>query len=134
MQLLDVILLALLAFVPITASAPQQQEVELCRQLAPRLSKERGGKFTTEARLWDDTRVDLLSDEYAVEVDYAHKWAECIGQALYYGHVTDRQPVCLLLAAGATESQYVYRCQTVCEAHDIKLWVVQIDANGELRK
>lgn len=113
---------------------PERRETELCKELVPRLNQERGGKWETEHRLWDGTRVDLLSDEYAVEVDYAGKWAKCIGQALYYGHVTDRQPVCLLLAAGTTENHFVYRCQTVCEAHGIQLWVVQIDANGDLKK
>lgn len=109
----------------ITAPAPHD-EVDICKQLAPQLSKQYGGKFVTEYHLWDETRVDLLSDDYAVEVDYAEKWAECIGQALYYSHLTDRQAVCLLLSAGEKDSRFIYRCQTVCEAHGIKLWVHEL--------
>jgi hypothetical protein len=29
-----------------------------------------------EVRLWDGTRVDLLSDEFVIEVDWAPKWGE----------------------------------------------------------
>ena len=55
----------------------------------------RGGVM--EYKLNDKTRVDCLTDKLAVEVDYANKWAECIGQALYYGKMTNRQPACVLI-------------------------------------
>ena len=45
----------------------------------------------------DRTRVDCLTDTHAVEFDFANKWAECIGQALYYGLRTNKQPTCLLI-------------------------------------
>lgn len=50
-----------------------------------------------EYKLSDKTRVDCLTDTLAVEVDFANKWAECIGQAIYYGRMTKRQPACLLI-------------------------------------
>ncbi|MCQ2754320.1 MAG: hypothetical protein MJ231_04635, partial [bacterium] len=31
----------------------------------------------------DFTRVDCLTDDYAVEFDFANKWAESVGQALH---------------------------------------------------
>lgn len=45
----------------------------------------------------DFTRVDCLTDKYAVEFDFANKWAECIGQALYYSQRTGRTPACVLI-------------------------------------
>ena len=45
----------------------------------------------------DKTRVDCLTPTLAVEIDFANKWAECIGQALYYGKMTNRQPACVLI-------------------------------------
>lgn len=54
-------------------------------------------KGVTEYRLSDKTRVDCLTDSLAVEVDFAPKWHECIGQALYYGRMTKRQPACVLI-------------------------------------
>lgn len=43
-----------------------------------------------EYRLSDNTRVDCMTDTLAVEFDLANKWAECIGQALYYGKQTKK--------------------------------------------
>lgn len=50
-----------------------------------------------EYKLDDKTRVDCLTDTLAVEVDFAPKWHECIGQALYYGRKTKRTPACVLI-------------------------------------
>lgn len=51
----------------------------------------------TEYVLDDGTRVDCLLPNMAVEFDFAPKWAECIGQALYYGKKTNRNSVCILI-------------------------------------
>ena len=39
----------------------------------------------------DFTRVDCLTDKYAVEFDFANKWAESIGQALHYQLMTGKK-------------------------------------------
>lgn len=44
----------------------------------------------TEVILNDKARVDCLTLNYAVEVDFAPKWAESIGQSLYYASVTKK--------------------------------------------
>lgn len=54
-------------------------------------------KGVMEYRLNDNTRVDCLTDTLAVEFDFANKWAECIGQALYYGQKTGKTPACVLI-------------------------------------
>ena len=50
-----------------------------------------------EYRLDDGTRVDLLLREYACEIDWSNKWAEGIGQAIYYSKKTGKEPLVLLL-------------------------------------
>lgn len=40
----------------------------------------------------DGTRCDILTDEYAIEVDFANKWAEAIGQALNYAIQFNKMP------------------------------------------
>lgn len=50
-----------------------------------------------EYKLNDKTRVDCLLPKMAVEFDFANKWHECIGQALYYGQKTNRIPACVLI-------------------------------------
>ena len=37
-----------------------------------------------EQSLLDRTRIDCLTDEYAMEVDFSKKWAESVGQSLNY--------------------------------------------------
>jgi len=97
-------------------------EVEEVGRLAPKYSAE------TEVRQWDGTRVDMVTDEYAIEVDWPRKWAEAIGQSLYYAEVTGKKPGIILLVKDMdSERRYVYRCQTVCAKHSIKLFVEMVD-------
>lgn len=42
-------------------------------------------------------RIDCLTDQYAIEVDYAPKWKESIAQARWYGFQTDKAPAILLI-------------------------------------
>jgi len=78
-----------------------------------------------EVVLWDGTRVDLVSDTRAWEVDWPVKWAEAIGQALYYVEVTVKEPGIILLVRDMDrERRYVYRCAVVCAKYDIRLLVI----------
>jgi len=70
-----------------------------------------GGR--AEYVLPDRTRVDCLTDEYAVEVDFAPKWAEAIGQALYYASVTGKTPAVLLIIESPTDARYLLRLERV---------------------
>ena len=77
-----------------------------------------------EVRLWDMTRVDLLSAEYAYEVDWAHNFAEGVGQAVYYGKITHRKPGLILLVKDLVKEQrFVYRASIACEAAGVELFV-----------
>jgi len=87
-------------------------------QHAKELAQELQGQ--TEVRLWDRTRVDILTKEYAYEVDWASKWAESIGQSLYYAELTGKKPGIILLCK-KNEGRFIYRAQTVCAKHNIKL-------------
>lgn len=70
--------------------------------------KARGGVM--EYKLNDKTRVDCLLPTMAVEFDFANKWAECIGQALYYGQKTKRIPACvLIIEKGEKDLKYLRR-------------------------
>ncbi len=63
-----------------------------------------------EYKLNDKTRVDCLTDTLAVEVDFAPKWHECIGQALYYAKKTRRTPACVLIMEnGDSDMRFLYR-------------------------
>lgn len=111
-----------LGFVFAAAAVCHADELAEARRLAPKY------QAAVEVRLWDDTRVDLLSDEFAIEVDWAPKWAESIGQALYYAELTGKKPAVLLLVVDdPRERKHVYRAQTVCARHGIKLFVERVE-------
>lgn len=57
----------------------------------------------------DFTRVDCLTQQHAVEFDFANKWAECIGQAEHYAYMTGERGMCVLILDGMDwEKQLVY--------------------------
>ncbi len=62
-----------------------------------------------EYKLEDKTRVDCLTPKLAVEFDFAPKWHECIGQALYYGKKTKRIPACVLILENEDDTRFVKR-------------------------
>ena len=82
------------------------------------LAKMLGG--VAEFSLPERTRVDILTTTLAIEVDWVKKWPEAIGQAIYYGLRTDRQPAILLLLRGKpTEEKYLERARIA--TREIKL-------------
>jgi hypothetical protein len=75
-----------------------------------------------EYRLSDGSRIDCLLEEYAVEVEWAHKWTEAVGQSLYYAAVTQKKPAILLLVRGKKDSRYVQRLGVIQEELGITVW------------
>ena len=70
-------------------------------------------KGKIEYRLSDGTRIDCLTNEYAIEYDWAKKWAESIGQSLYYAKVTGKKPAVAIIMKSASDEKYIKRIQTV---------------------
>ena len=66
-----------------------------------------------EYRLPDKTRVDCLTDEYAIEFDWAKKWAESIGQSLYYAKMTGKKPAVAIIIKSDSDRKYIERIKTV---------------------
>lgn len=54
-------------------------------------------------------RVDCLTDTLAVEVDFANKWHQCLGQALDYAAHTRKTPACVLIVEKEKDWKYVRR-------------------------
>jgi len=77
----------------------------------------------TEVRLADGTRADIVTDKYAIEVDFGAKWAEAIGQALSYGIQLEKQPGVLLVINGEDEIRFLERLMNVAVEHGIQVWI-----------
>jgi hypothetical protein len=73
----------------------------------------------------DKTRVDCLTKNYAVEFDFANKWAEAIGQSYYYAIKTDRHPAVVLIIEKPSDFKYYYRIKKVADFLHFKLWYVK---------
>ena len=74
-------------------------------------------KGIIEYQLPDKTRVDCLTDEYAIEFDYAKKWAESIGQSLYYAKMTGKKPAVAIIVKKPTDKIYIERIKKVDKNH-----------------
>lgn len=76
-----------------------------------------------EAVLWDMTRVDCLAKDYAIEFDFAKKWAESVGQALYYSKMTGKAPAVTLILTSPLDYRYVKRVERL--DNGIKIFLVK---------
>jgi hypothetical protein len=73
----------------------------------------------------DRTRVDCLLDAYAIEVDFAQKWAESIGQSLYYASQTSRKAAVLLIMEDRQKDEkYLRRLEDVSHKYNIDIWTI----------
>ncbi len=69
----------------------------------------------TEYILPDKTRVDCLTNEYAIEFDWAKKWAESIGQSLYYSKKTGKKPAVAIIISNPSDYRYIQRIKDTDE-------------------
>lgn len=87
------------------------------------LCNELGGEM--EYVLKDKTRVDCLTDEYAIEVDFAKKWAEGIGQSLYYAHMTGKKPAVGFIINTKKDQRYFKRLNALAKKYEIKIFLIK---------
>lgn len=77
-------------------------------------------------------RIDLLSDDYAIEVDRLDKFHEAIGQALHYAKETGKKPAIAFYIAErqpGDEDKLKY-VTWLCGYYKIKVWFI----NEELER
>lgn len=90
-----------------------------------------GGRAQMEAPV-KYGRVDLVSSDYAIEVDRLENFHEAIGQALHYAKETGKKPA---VAFFVMDGQQGYRDKLkyvtwLCNYYKIKVWFI----NDELEK
>ena len=92
-----------------------------------------------EYELPDKTKVDLLTDKYAIEFDFANKKYEAVGQALHYGMMTGKIPkVVLILDNKYKDKQMIYyeRIKKIGEVYNFEVEfitddILNLDKNGK---
>lgn len=86
-------------------------------------SRERGAQ---EVVLNDKARVDCVTNSHAIEFDFADKWGESIGQALYYGAALNKKPgIVLIMENGNKDKKYLDRVNVVAKQHNITVWTMK---------
>lgn len=76
-----------------------------------------------EYKLSDKTRVDCLTNEYAIEVDWAKKWAEGVGQSLYYSHMTNKKAAIALISSSKNE-RFIKRVEKISNKFNIRIYII----------
>ncbi|MBA1443790.1 MAG: hypothetical protein FE835_02535 [Gammaproteobacteria bacterium] len=84
-----------------------------------------GGQM--EYRLPDRTRVDCLTDTHAVEFDFGKKWAEAIGQSLYYSLSTGKRAGVALILESDRDYKYWIRLNTTIDQYSLPIdaWIIR---------
>lgn len=73
----------------------------------------------------DKTRIDCLTDTHACEFDWAKKWYEGFGQALWYAHNTGKKPCLVLILKSDKDYKYFNRAKILSDKYDVKLLEVK---------
>lgn len=70
--------------------------------------------------------MDCLTDQYAVEFDFSNKWAEAVGQALYYSMKTGKKAGIVLIMNGNSSNEHLERLKRVVGHYrlGIKIWTI----------
>ena len=74
-----------------------------------------------EYRLPDKTRVDCLTSTHAVEHDFGSKWAEAIGQALFYSLSTGKRSGIVLIIDKEKEWRYWIRLNSTIDHFNLPI-------------
>gem|GEM_PF-579509 len=118
------------AFIVKPAPAPAAPEVWHERDYQAVWAAAHHGK--TEVRLPDAARIDIVTDTHAIEVDYAKKWGEAIGQALYYAAETGKTPgILLIIAPDGSDDRYVRRIRRAAEYWQLPIDLYFINKRGD---
>lgn len=100
---------------------PKLRETDWSKRIAADF-RAQGTPAETEFVCPDGSRVDVLTPDYAYEVEWGHsgKFKEAIGQAVLYGILTNRPPGIILLVDDKSQVDYL-RCAVVCGKLGIRL-------------
>lgn len=82
-----------------------------------------------EVIMKDGTRCDILTSTHAIEVDFARKWAEAIGQCLHYSSHTGKKPAVALIVLDQSDDKYINRVKQISSDFNLDIKIYQIDGN-----
>ena len=77
-----------------------------------------------EVELPEGPRVDCLTKTHAIEMDFARKWPEAIGQSLHYSLLTDKDAGIVLILKTPGDTHHLKAAEKVINHYQlpITLW------------
>lgn len=105
---------------PVEPTSPESKWTEA-------LAAQMEGK--TEVQV-DRGRVDVMTDNYAIEIDFLKKWHEGLGQAIHYGDESPRIGVLALIVDNPLKSDpeainLIKKIERLCIKKGVKLVLLQ---------
>lgn len=79
-----------------------------------------------EVVLPDQTRCDCLTSTHAIEFDFGKKWAEAIGQSLYYSLQTGKRAGIVLIIETESDRKFWIRLNSTVEHFNLPIDTWQI--------
>lgn len=67
----------------------------------------------------DGGRIDCETRYFVIEYDFSKKWAECLGQALFYAASKDKIGICSLIVEDNKDLKYVKKLQETIDYHNL---------------
>ena len=115
-------LIIFLLLIPCLASAKRLHHEKYYQDI---WCTDQGGR--AEVRMPDKTRCDCLTNTHAVEVDFAKKWYEALGQSLYYSMQTGKRAGILLIIEKPADLKYWLRLNSTIKHFDLPIdtWKIE---------
>ena len=101
---------------PSVPSSPKTYSENYYQEL---YAKKLGGR--TEVTMPDGTRCDILTDTHAIEVDFADKWAEAIGQSLNYAMQTGKKAGIVLVLKDRGDEKHLERLKEMTRLYSMDI-------------
>ena len=77
----------------------------------------------TEVVASNGTRCDILTNEYAIEVDFAKKWQEAVGQSLNYSVEFNKKAGILLILESEKDKVFLDRLTTLVAEKNLQITI-----------
>lgn len=106
------------------SAAHAQTESEIRDRLCGHMEREK--PFEKRRIQGKPAAIDCFNERHAIEIDWGPKWAEAVGQSLYYASQTGREPGIILICNEGKELRcldYKYRLEAALAFGKIKATV-----------
>jgi len=78
-----------------------------------------------EYKLIDNRRVDCLTSTHAIEVDFAYKWFEAVGQSLHYAKMTGKRAGVYLIMIKDNDEKHLRQMKELIRFYDLPIDVIE---------